>query len=212
MNAAKEAAKLEEMNKKTVSFAGEEAPPPAAPPPAGAPLSKKEQYRQAVLKAEQGETGINSDLNDAAFRAISDAKMGGVTQLDAYYVKEAVTQKQDEALQFQGSVSHAGVLRKKNEMHGRFENAYKTVCVATLERGVITLKVTQNGELVGSEESYDLSAGWKLMGKETPDKFVLTRAGAGGEEQVALKAESKAEGQVWLEKLKETAQWLAERR
>mmetsp|Transcript_38299 Transcript_38299/g.59783 ORF Transcript_38299/g.59783 Transcript_38299/m.59783 type:complete len:309 (+) Transcript_38299:1786-2712(+) len=115
-----------------------------------------------------------------------------------------------------GAVTHAGVLKKKKRDHGRFEDPYKTTCVATLERGVLTLKITHNGELSGVEETYDLSQGWKLVAREDKkDRFTLVRSGPASnpsDDEVTLKADSKAEGENWIEKLRETASWFADRR
>jgi len=44
-------------------------------------------------------------------------------------------------------VSHSGVLRRKKDDHGMFEDPYKTVCAANLDHGVLELRVTQNGEV-----------------------------------------------------------------
>jgi hypothetical protein len=44
-------------------------------------------------------------------------------------------------------VSHSGVLRRKKDDHGMFEDPYKTVCAANLDGGVLELRVTQNGEV-----------------------------------------------------------------
>ena len=41
-----------------------------------------------------------------------------------------------------GATTHAGVLRKKKEDHGRFEDPYKTVCLANLDDGVLSLRLT----------------------------------------------------------------------
>ena len=51
---------------------------------------------------------------------------------------------------------HEGVLRRKKEDHGRFEDPYKTVCVCRLQGGVLRLKNSVNGEVVGDEERLDL--------------------------------------------------------
>ena len=47
----------------------------------------------------------------------------------------------------QGAITHAGVLRKKKEDHGRFEDPYKTVCVCRLQGSVLRVRLTHNGEV-----------------------------------------------------------------
>ena len=54
---------------------------------------------------------------------------------------------QENVLVTQGAITHAGVLRKKKEDHGRFEDPYKTVCLANLDDGVLSLRLTHNGEV-----------------------------------------------------------------
>ena len=65
-----------------------------------------------------------------------------------------------------------------SEDHGRFEDPYKMVCLANLEDGVLTLRLTHNGEVVGLEESFNLGDGWKLLVREDKkDRFTLIRTG-----------------------------------
>ena len=73
----------------------------------------------------------------------------------------------DESLQ---AIRYSGMLRKKKEDHGMFEDPYKTVsagarfylshtcqmCMATLDDGILTLKMIVNGEVTDSQEMYNL--------------------------------------------------------
>jgi hypothetical protein len=90
------------------------------------------------------------------------------------------------------------------------------VCLATLEEGILTLRLTHNGEVVGMEEEFNLGDGWKLLVREDKkDRFTLIRTGPKMDSteiaQVTLKCENKAEGEVWVEKLKQTANWFNDR-
>ena len=42
---------------------------------------------------------------------------------------------------------HEGVLRRKKEDHGRFEDPYKMVCVCRLQGSVLRVRLTHNGEV-----------------------------------------------------------------
>jgi len=102
-----------------------------------------------------------------------------------------------------GPIQHEGLLRKKKEDHGRFEDPYKTVCVCRLQEGVMRIRITQNGEVVGLEETYDLRE-WKLMPRQgKPDKFTIMRgvsaSSIGGDSVLNLKADSKEMGATWIE-------------
>ena len=61
-----------------------------------------------------------------------------------------------------GAVEHEGVLRRKKEDHKRFEDPYKTVCVCRLQGGVLRVRLSQNGEVAGEEERFDLRQ-WRLL-------------------------------------------------
>ena len=72
----------------------------------------------------------------------------------------------------------------------------------------------QNGEIVGLEERFDLAKGWSLIGREDKkDRFTLVRGELDDdefEEQVTLRADNKQEASIWINKLTQTAQWLAD--
>jgi hypothetical protein len=101
-------------------------------------LSKKEQYRMMMMNM-----GAYGGGQTEQFGAEDDD--GGAPQPKP--VQNKVGKMQADVVRKQGSVSHTGVLRRKKEDHGMFEDPYKAVCVASLDRGILTLKVTQNGEV-----------------------------------------------------------------
>ncbi|KAJ1472942.1 hypothetical protein T484DRAFT_1838274 [Baffinella frigidus] len=170
----------EEMRKKTVSFGVNEeqtfeAPSPdvtnqtfEAPSPdhftgpgaafaaaAAAKLSKREQYRVAVMQAKE-----ELEEDKAALNMEEGGSRASNTEAPP------------------GGVSHAGVLRKKKQDHGRFEDPYRQTFVADLEDGILTLRLTKDGEVTGEEESYNLGEGWKLTAREDKkDRFTLVRSG-----------------------------------
>jgi len=116
----------------------------------------------------------------------------------------------DESLQ---AIRYSGMLRKKKEDHGMFEDPYKTMCMATLDDGILTLKMIVNGEVTDSQEMYNLGDGWKLIIRDDKkDRFSLIRSSGSSSEptQITLKAENRMEGEAWIEKLTETARWFGE--
>ena len=69
-----------------------------------------------------------------------------------------------------------GLLRRKKEDHGRFEDAYKMVCVCRLQGSVLRVRLTHNGEVVGLEEEFDLHKDWRLMSRsDKPARCSLNR-------------------------------------
>ena len=46
-----------------------------------------------------------------------------------------------------GEVLYEGLLRRKKEDHGRFEDPYKMVCVCRLQGSVLRVRLTHNGEV-----------------------------------------------------------------
>ena len=100
---------------------------------------------------------------------------------------------------------HEGVLRRKKEDHGRFEDPYKTVCVCRLQSGVLRVRLSQNGEVVGEEERFDLRE-WRLLPRsDKPDRFSLTRGMSESDDErnvISFKAENKAEGNKWTDHIK----------
>jgi len=104
-----------------------------------------------------------------------------------------------------GAVVHEGVLRRKKEDHGRFEDPYKTVCVCRLQSGVLRVRLSQNGEVVGEEERFDLRE-WRLLPRsDKPDRFSLTRGMSESDDErnvISFKAENKAEGNKWTDHIK----------
>jgi len=110
-----------------------------------------------------------------------------------------------------GQVLHQGTLRKKKEDHGRFEDPYKTICVCRIQDGALRVRATQNAELVGEEEQYDLKQ-WQLLERnDKPDRFSLTRGvmmmpgGADQPSVVTFKADNKSEAAAWKGALKQGA-------
>ena len=95
-----------------------------------------------------------------------------------------------------GEILYEGLLRRKKEDHGRFEDPYKMVCVCRLQGSVLRVRLTHNGEVVGLEEQFDLSKDWRLMPRsDKPDRFSLNRIknSADGVNTVTFKAEAKDE-------------------
>jgi hypothetical protein len=76
-----------------------------------------------------------------------------------------------------GEILYEGLLRRKKEDHGRFEDPYKMVCVCRLQGSVLRVRLTHNGSsvlagleeqfevLAGLEEQFDLKREWRLMPK-----------------------------------------------
>ncbi len=76
-----------------------------------------------------------------------------------------------------GEILYEGLLRRKKEDHGRFEDPYKMVCVCRLQGSVLRVRLTHNGSsvlagreeqfevLAGLEEQFDLKREWRLMTK-----------------------------------------------
>ncbi len=61
-----------------------------------------------------------------------------------------------------------------------------------------------------------LGDGWKLLVRDDKkDRFTLIRTGPLDDSnevtQVTLRSENKAEGEIWVEKLKQTAMWFNDR-
>ena len=96
-----------------------------------------------------------------------------------------------------GDVRYEGLLRRKKEGHGRFEDPYKMVCVCRLQGRVLRVRLTHNGEVVGLEEQFDLEREWRLMPRnDKPDRFSLNRIRPSGDgtNTVTFRAENKEEG------------------
>jgi hypothetical protein len=96
-----------------------------------------------------------------------------------------------------GEILYEGLLRRKKETHGRFEDPYKMVCVCRLQGSVLRVRLTHDGEVVGLEEQFDLSKDWRLMPRnDKPDRFSLNRITSSGDgtNLVTFRAESKDEG------------------
>lgn len=72
-----------------------------------------------------------------------------------------------------GEILYEGLLRRKKEDHGRFEDPYKMVCVCRLQGSVLRVRLTHNGEVVGLEEQFDLKKEWRLMPRS--DKVQLLK-------------------------------------
>ena len=104
-----------------------------------------------------------------------------------------------------GVVSHEGVLRRKKEDHGKFEDAYKELCVCRLRDGVICVQASENGMVADDVEQFDLRQ-WRLLPRtDKPDRFSLTNNGDENDVNiVTFRAESKAEGSKWVRVIKET--------
>lgn len=97
-----------------------------------------------------------------------------------------------------GEILYEGLLRRKKENHGRFEDPYKMVCVCRLQGSVLRVRLTHNGEVVGLEEQFDLSKEWRLMPRsDKPDRFSLNRIknSADATNTITFKTETKDEGQ-----------------
>ena len=62
-----------------------------------------------------------------------------------------------------GPAVYEGLLRRRKEDHGRFEDPYKTVCVCRLQGPVLRVRLTHNGGMVGLEEQFDLKREWRVM-------------------------------------------------
>lgn len=96
-----------------------------------------------------------------------------------------------------GEILYEGLLRRKKEDHGRFEDPYKMVCVCRLQGKVLRVRLTHNGEVVGLEEQFDLAKEWRLMPRnDKPDRFSLNRIRPSGDgnNAVTFRAENKEEG------------------
>ena len=96
-----------------------------------------------------------------------------------------------------GEILYEGLLRRKKEDHGRFEDPYKMVCVCRLQGKVLRVRLTHNGDVVGLEEQFDLAKEWRLMPRnDKPDRFSLNRIRPAGDgsNTVTFKAENKDEG------------------
>uniref|UniRef100_A0A7S4H9Q5 Uncharacterized protein n=1 Tax=Guillardia theta TaxID=55529 RepID=A0A7S4H9Q5_GUITH len=91
----------------------------------------------------------------------------------------------DESLQ---AIRYSGMLRKKKEDHGMFEDPYKTMCMATLDDGILTLKMIVNGEVTDSQEMYNLGDGWKLIIRDDKkDRFSLIRSSGSSSEPTQVR-------------------------
>jgi hypothetical protein len=105
-----------------------------------------------------------------------------------------------------GPVVYEGVLRRKKEDHGTFEDPYKMLVAARLRDGVLRVQDSENGMLVGEEEHYNLRQ-WRLLPRiDKPDRFSLTLSEDEGDYDgtniVTFRAESKDEGKKWVGMIK----------
>lgn len=110
-----------------------------------------------------------------------------------------------------GLVLHEGLLRRKKEDHGRFEDPYKMLCVCRLQDSCLRVRITHNGEVVGLEEQFDLRE-WRLLPRnDKPDRFSLTRGVTAPDQTnvVTFKAEDKVEGAAWVDAIMEAQGELA---
>lgn len=96
-----------------------------------------------------------------------------------------------------GEILCEGLLRRKKEDHGRFEDPYKMVCVCRLQGSVLRVRLTHNGEVVGLEEQFDLHKDWRLMPRsDKPGRFSLNRIrnSLDNANTATFKADNKDEG------------------
>ena len=71
-------------------------------------------------------------------------------------------------------IVYEGLLRRKKVPHLQFEDPYKNICVCRLQGSTLRLRRTEHGEVVGSEERFDLHHNWRVVVRQDkPDRFTL---------------------------------------